>query len=112
VCRKAGLLGVVIGCTGSLYLLYTGISSLASKTDGSNAVLVISYSILSLLLFLLSGYLIKKSNWKNALYCGAALTLFSILGMMSVGLFLLPGSVFILMPSAIYLLENKGGTMR
>ncbi|MFC0212879.1 hypothetical protein ACFFK0_10440 [Paenibacillus chartarius] len=110
--RKVGLAGVVLGFIGALYLLYIGISSLTYNNDDSNAVLIISYGILSLLIFLLSAYFIINANWKSTLFCGAALTVFSILGMMSVGLFLLPGSFLILITSAIYMLENKSSTKR
>ena len=76
-------------------------------TDGDNAVLMSAYGILSLLAFLLSAYYLKKANGKGVLYCGAALTLFSVLGMMSVGLVLLPGSLLIFIPSAIHRLEHR-----
>jgi hypothetical protein len=105
--RKTGYAGVLAGCAGSAYLLYAGLASLAAGTDGDNAVLMSAYGILSLLAFLLSAYYLKKANGKGVLYCGAALTLFSVLGMMSVGLVLLPGSLLIFIPSAIHRLEHR-----
>ena len=104
--RKAGFAGVLLGCLGSVYLLYTGISSLAAMTGHDDSVLVIVYGFLSLLVFLLSAYLLKNANWKCALYCGAALPLLTLFGVMSVGLYLLPGSLIIFIPSAIHRLEH------
>jgi|HigsolmetaAR204D_1030405.scaffolds.fasta_scaffold00164_29 hypothetical protein len=104
--RKTGYAGVLAGCAGSAYLLYAGLASLAAGTDGDNAVLMSAYGILSLLAFLLSAYYLKKANGKGVLYCGAALTLFSLLG--SVGLYLLPGALLVFVPVAIYKLENRG----
>ncbi|CAG5086190.1 Protein of unknown function [Thermobacillus xylanilyticus] len=102
--RKTGFAGVLAGCAGSACLLYAG---LASSGSGDDSVLMVAYGILSLLAFLLSAYYLKKANGKGVLYCGAALTLFSVLGMMSVGLVLLPGSLLIFIPSAIHRLEHR-----
>jgi len=103
--RKAGFAGVIPGCLGSAYLLGIGIST--SGGEASESGLMVAYGILSLLACLLAACLLKNSNWIGALYCGIALTIFSLLGIMSVGLFLLPGSFMILVPSAIRVLESR-----
>lgn len=97
-----------MGCAGAAYLLCIGLSSLASGTDVGEPGLMAAYGVLAFMLFLLSARLLRNGNWKGVLFCGAALTLFSVLGIMSVGLFLLPGSVFVFLPSAIQVLENRG----
>jgi hypothetical protein len=108
--RKIGYAGVLAGCLGSAFVLRAGISSPAAMPDNADSALVAACGVLSMLGFLLAADLLKSANWKGVLHCGAALTVFSLLGIMTVGSALLPGAMLILVPAAIHMLENRGET--
>lgn len=108
--RTAGFAGVLTGCLGAAYLLRVGWSSPSSMAD--DAPLIALYGALSLSVFLLSAWFLASSNRKGVLCCGAGLAIFTVLGIMSVGAFLLPGAFLLLVPSAIRVLEGRVGQTR
>jgi hypothetical protein len=98
--KLAGILGILMGITGSIWLAIIGlrdVNNFGSKTsEYHNGMIFVKYGSTFTLIFLVTLWLMNKQNWKMCLTIGFLCTVFSVLGLFSIGPYIIWGSLFIL----------------
>jgi hypothetical protein len=106
-----GFAGVLLGIVGSIYIIILGIHDIygfgLQTSEHYNGVLFTTYGTLFLVIYLFTMWLMNKRYWKSSLSVDIACTIFSILGLFSIGPFLFLGSFIILVQSFINVLKSR-----
>lgn len=106
-----GFIGVLLGAAGSAFVAYMGLRDMYDfsppDTEYGNAKLFLMYGSVFLALFLVTGLLVGRGQWKPVLIIGAVCTLFSGLGLFSIGPFLILGSLTVTVSGLVGALTRK-----
>jgi hypothetical protein len=106
-----GLVGVLLGIAGSIYIIVIGLDYIytfgSQTSDAYNGRLMTTYGAIFLGIFLFTSWLMSKRYWKSCLVIGILCTLFSVLGLFSIGPFLFVGSFIILVHSIANVVRSR-----
>lgn len=114
--KLISILGIVVGMAGSIILAiigFTDVHNFGSDTsEYHNAMILIKYGLALTLIFLVTWWMMYKQFWKICLTIGFLCTALSVLGLFSIGPYIIWGSLFIFIYSLINLIRlshvNKG----
>jgi hypothetical protein len=110
-------IGIILGIAGSLWLAIIGlldVSNYGSDTsEYHNGMIFIKYGLAFFLIYLVTLWLMSKQFWKLCLLIGFLCTAFSVLGLFSIGPYIIWGSFLIFISSFINVMrlrhDNKKG---
>jgi hypothetical protein len=109
--KLIGILGIIVGITGSVWLTIIGlydVNNFASETiEYHNGMLIIKYGLAFTLIFLITLWLMNKQYWKRCLLIGFLCTAFSVLGLFSIGPYIIWGSFFIFLYSFVNVMRLR-----
>jgi hypothetical protein len=111
--KLIGILGIIVGITGSVWLAIIGlldVNNFGSETsEYHNGMILVKYGSAFILIFLATLWLMNKQYWKRCLLIGFLCTAFSVLGLFSIGPYIIWGSLFIFLYSFLNLLRLRRG---
>jgi hypothetical protein len=109
--KLIGILGIIVGITGSVWIAIIGlldVNNFGSETSRYyNGMLFIKYGSAFILIFLVTLWLMNKQYWKLCLLIGFLCTAFSVLGLFSIGPYIIWGSLFIFLYSFINVMRLR-----
>jgi hypothetical protein len=112
--KLIGIIGVALGTVGPLWLLTIGLMDVqnfsANSSEYHNGQLFIRYGCMFTLIFMATLWLMIKQYWKRSMLIGLLCTAFSVLGLFSIGPFLIWGSLFIFLFSFVNWARTKAET--
>ena len=113
--KLVGLLGIVLGLIGSVWLTIVGmhdVNNFGSETsEYHNGLIFVKFGSAFSLVFLATLWMMNKQFWKMSLVIGFLCTAFSVLGLFSIGPYTIWGSIFILIFSFINVIRLRNDNM-
>jgi hypothetical protein len=109
--KLTGFLGLLLGIAGAVWITIIGlldINNFGSETsEYHNGMLFVKYGSALVLIFLVSLWLMHKQYWKLCLIIGFLCTVFSVLGLFSIGPYIIWGSLFTFVYSFVKVLRLR-----
>lgn len=109
--KVTGVLGALLGMAGSVWLIAAGWQEMqgfdSQTAEYHNGMLFVRYGIISLAVFLVIAGLVARGYWKWCLLIGVCCTLFSLVGMFSIGSALIGGSLYVTIHSFFNVMRQR-----
>jgi hypothetical protein len=109
--KITGYLGLLLGISGAIWITIIGlldINNYGSKSsEYHNGMLISKYGSVFVLIFLFTLWLMIKQHWKLCIIIGFFCTAFSVIGLFSIGPYIIWGSLFIFVYSFIKVLRLR-----
>ncbi|WP_123039341.1 hypothetical protein [Cohnella candidum] len=111
IAKVTGVLGALLGMAGSVWLIAGGWQDMhgfdSQTAEYHNGMIFVRYGIAFLVTFLVIACLVTRGNWKWCLFIGVCCTLFSLIGMFSIGSALIGGSLYVSIHSFLNVMRQR-----